>query len=76
MQEREAFQEETASPEEAACYQWEEEGTEVSVGEEVPSAVACLRVAAWAACCGRRVDVQMGDVAGAPSSSQKEAAVA
>lgn len=30
MREREAFQEETASLEEAACYQWEEEGTEVS----------------------------------------------
>lgn len=38
--------------------------------------VASLRVEGLAACLGQREDVQKGVVAGAPSSSQKEAVVA
>lgn len=49
---------------------------EVSVDGGVQWVVACLLVVGWAACWGQRVDVQMGDAVGDPSSSQKEVAVA
>lgn len=76
MQEWGASREETAFLEGVAGYPWEGEGTEVSVDAEVPWVVACLLVVGWAACWGQKAAVQMGVVAGVPSSSQKEVAVA
>lgn len=76
MWEQGASQEETASLEEVAGCQWEEEGMEVSVGEEARLVVACLLVAGWVACWGQRVGVKKGVVVGVPSSSQKEVAEA
>lgn len=70
MQGQGASQEETTSLGEAAGYQQEGGGTEVSEDEEVQLVVAWLLVAGWEACWGQRVDVQMGVLVEVPSSSQ------